>query len=287
MVDGVPVNQPGGAYDFGTALPLELERIELVRGAASSLYGTDALAGVISARDAPGAAGRDAVAARRGRGRQLRLAALRGRDLRDERERSTGTRACSTCRPTTRQPNSAFDETSGAALRGREARRAHERARRGARRRLERGDARPDGVRSGPTSTRRSSATTSWSRRRAAPRPGERLARAERRLRADRPAVAEPARLRLPRARVRRGSRPRSPICDFPSPEGLPERDGPPGRRLPGGARARGAPPADGGRRGRARDGRAGLPRRPARADAHQLRRLPAGPPRRSGAVST
>jgi outer membrane cobalamin receptor len=48
MVDGVPVNQPGGAYDFGTALPFELERVEVVRGAASSLYGTDALAGVVS-----------------------------------------------------------------------------------------------------------------------------------------------------------------------------------------------------------------------------------------------
>jgi len=48
MVDGVPVNQPGGAFDFGTVLPFELERVEVVRGAASSLYGTDALAGVVS-----------------------------------------------------------------------------------------------------------------------------------------------------------------------------------------------------------------------------------------------
>jgi outer membrane cobalamin receptor len=48
LVDGVPVNQPGGAFDFGTAVPFELERIEVVRGAASSLYGTDALAGVVS-----------------------------------------------------------------------------------------------------------------------------------------------------------------------------------------------------------------------------------------------
>jgi len=47
LVDGVPANEPGGAYNFGTALPLELERVEVVRGAASSLYGTDALAGVI------------------------------------------------------------------------------------------------------------------------------------------------------------------------------------------------------------------------------------------------
>lgn len=48
VVDGVAVNQPGGAYDFGTALPFELERLEVVRGAASSLYGSDALAGVVS-----------------------------------------------------------------------------------------------------------------------------------------------------------------------------------------------------------------------------------------------
>jgi vitamin B12 transporter len=47
MVDGVPVNEPGGGFDFGTLVPLEIERIEIVRGAASSLYGTDALAGVI------------------------------------------------------------------------------------------------------------------------------------------------------------------------------------------------------------------------------------------------
>jgi outer membrane cobalamin receptor len=48
LVDGVPVNQPGGAFDFGIALPFELERVEVVRGAASSLYGSDALAGVVS-----------------------------------------------------------------------------------------------------------------------------------------------------------------------------------------------------------------------------------------------
>jgi len=47
LVDGVAVNQPGGAFDFGSALPLELERVEVVRGAASSLYGTDALAGAV------------------------------------------------------------------------------------------------------------------------------------------------------------------------------------------------------------------------------------------------
>jgi outer membrane cobalamin receptor len=47
LIDGVPVNEPGGAFDFGAFLPLELEQVEVVRGAASSLYGTDALAGVV------------------------------------------------------------------------------------------------------------------------------------------------------------------------------------------------------------------------------------------------
>jgi vitamin B12 transporter len=47
LIDGIPVHEPGGAFNFGTLLPLELERIEVVRGAASSVYGTDALAGVV------------------------------------------------------------------------------------------------------------------------------------------------------------------------------------------------------------------------------------------------
>jgi outer membrane cobalamin receptor len=59
MLDGVPANEPGGAYNFGSLLPLEMERIEVVRGAVSALYGTDALAGVIhlvTRRAAPGEA---------------------------------------------------------------------------------------------------------------------------------------------------------------------------------------------------------------------------------------
>jgi vitamin B12 transporter len=47
LVDGIPVNEPGGDYNFGPDVPLELERVEVVRGAASSLYGSDALAGVV------------------------------------------------------------------------------------------------------------------------------------------------------------------------------------------------------------------------------------------------
>ena len=47
MIDGAPVNEPGGYYNFASQFPLELGRVEVVRGATSSLYGTDALAGVI------------------------------------------------------------------------------------------------------------------------------------------------------------------------------------------------------------------------------------------------
>lgn len=47
LVDGVPVNDPGGSFDFGTLSVDDVERIELVRGPASVLYGADAVTGVI------------------------------------------------------------------------------------------------------------------------------------------------------------------------------------------------------------------------------------------------
>ena len=47
LIDGVAMNQPGGAFNFN-ALTLDgVERIEVVRGPGSVLYGTDALAGVV------------------------------------------------------------------------------------------------------------------------------------------------------------------------------------------------------------------------------------------------
>lgn len=47
LIDGVPMNDPGGAIDLGPITTDNLERIEIVRGPASVLYGSDAVTGVI------------------------------------------------------------------------------------------------------------------------------------------------------------------------------------------------------------------------------------------------
>lgn len=47
LLDGVEVNQAGGSFDFSGLLMADVERIEVARGPASALYGSDALAGVI------------------------------------------------------------------------------------------------------------------------------------------------------------------------------------------------------------------------------------------------
>ena len=47
LIDGVPVNAPGGGYDFAHLSTVNIERVEILRGPASVLYGSDATTGVI------------------------------------------------------------------------------------------------------------------------------------------------------------------------------------------------------------------------------------------------
>ena len=54
LVDGVPVNDPGGAFDFAHLTTDAVDRIEVVRGPASVLYGSDAVAGVVQVFTLPG-----------------------------------------------------------------------------------------------------------------------------------------------------------------------------------------------------------------------------------------
>lgn len=47
LVDGVPVNEPGGFLDAANLTTDDVERIEIVRGPSSVLYGSEAVSGVI------------------------------------------------------------------------------------------------------------------------------------------------------------------------------------------------------------------------------------------------
>ena len=47
LLDGIPLNEPGGTFNFSNLTTDNLERIEVVRGAQSALFGSDAMASVV------------------------------------------------------------------------------------------------------------------------------------------------------------------------------------------------------------------------------------------------
>ena len=47
LLDGIPLNEPGGTFNFGNLTTDFVERVEVVRGAQSALFGTDAMASVV------------------------------------------------------------------------------------------------------------------------------------------------------------------------------------------------------------------------------------------------
>jgi outer membrane cobalamin receptor len=47
IVDDVTINDPGGTFDFGVVPLSEVDRVEFVRGAESTLYGSDAMTSVV------------------------------------------------------------------------------------------------------------------------------------------------------------------------------------------------------------------------------------------------
>ena len=66
LLDGIPLNQPGGTIDFANLTMDNIDRIEIVRGPASVLYGSDAVTGVIQ------------IFTRTGHGRPTVTATVRG-----------------------------------------------------------------------------------------------------------------------------------------------------------------------------------------------------------------
>ena len=66
LVDGIPLNQPGGTFDFASLTTENVERIEILRGPGSVLYGSDAIAGVVHIVTRDGGGGLELTAAAEG-----------------------------------------------------------------------------------------------------------------------------------------------------------------------------------------------------------------------------
>lgn len=57
LLDGIPLNEPGGTFNFSNVTTENLERVEIVRGAQSALFGSDAMASVVQLITRRGRAG--------------------------------------------------------------------------------------------------------------------------------------------------------------------------------------------------------------------------------------
>ena len=81
MVDGIKVNDPnntrGGSFDLGSLNLADIERVEIVRGPQSSIYGSDGLAGVINFISRRGGASPGATVEVEGGGSDFLRATLR------------------------------------------------------------------------------------------------------------------------------------------------------------------------------------------------------------------
>src|SRR6202171_4809402 len=72
LIDGVPVNSSGGFFDFSLLTTDNIDRIEIVRGPASVLYGADAVSGIVQVFTRKGSEeGRASVGVRAGTYRSL------------------------------------------------------------------------------------------------------------------------------------------------------------------------------------------------------------------------
>jgi outer membrane cobalamin receptor len=61
LLDGIPLNEPGGTFNFSNVTTDDLERLEIVRGAQSALFGSDAMSSVVQLFTKRGAGARPLV----------------------------------------------------------------------------------------------------------------------------------------------------------------------------------------------------------------------------------